>query len=85
MHIYNICMYIYIYIYISGIQKYSDISSPIFASKFWWADIGDSTASTAGYLGRIRRPPLKKNNVGPPSYVCWFLNASKYSYKYHKP
>ena len=21
---------------------------------------------------------------GPPSDVCWFINPSKYSYKYHK-
>ena len=24
-------------------------------------------------------------NVGPPSYVCWFINPINYSYKYHKP
>ena len=28
---------------------------------------------------------LQSYNVRPPSYVCWFISPSNYSYKYHKP
>ena len=65
----------------SGIQQ---LSLEFF--RVWLEFLWDTTHQLTGAKRREFEGMIHNHyNVRPPSYVCWIISPSNYSYKYHKP